>query len=87
MGSSTCALFLSVKYHVLKPTYIYGRIEQVREPRRRRSLGPRRERCPPDNRDWGRGDVIGRGCDREGRDLEGRDREGRDKEGRDRYGT
>jgi hypothetical protein len=30
MGASTCALFLSVKYHVLKPTYIYGRIEQVR---------------------------------------------------------
>jgi hypothetical protein len=29
MGSSACALFLSLKYHVLKPTYIYGRIEQV----------------------------------------------------------
>ena len=29
MGASTCALFLSVKYHVLKPTYIYGRMEQA----------------------------------------------------------
>ncbi|EKX47737.1 ERCC1/Rad10 nucleotide excision repair [Guillardia theta CCMP2712] len=29
MGSQTCALFLSVRFHLLKPKYIYSRMEQL----------------------------------------------------------
>jgi DNA excision repair protein ERCC-1 len=30
LGATTCALFLSLRYHLLKPTYIIQRIEELR---------------------------------------------------------
>ncbi|BDA42501.1 DNA excision repair protein ERCC-1 [Coccomyxa sp. Obi] len=38
MGSNTCALFLSLRYHLLKPTYIYGRIKELQRAFRTRVL-------------------------------------------------
>lgn len=29
MGRTTCALFLSVRYHILKPDYIYNRVKSL----------------------------------------------------------
>ncbi|KAK9917753.1 hypothetical protein WJX75_007855 [Coccomyxa subellipsoidea] len=38
MGAQTCALFLSLRYHLLKPTYIYGRIKELQRAFRTRVL-------------------------------------------------
>ncbi|EIE20407.1 DNA repair protein rad10, partial [Coccomyxa subellipsoidea C-169] len=38
MGPNTCALFLSLRYHLLKPTYIYGRIKELQRAFRTRVL-------------------------------------------------